>query len=444
MNEWGGKPLPISATCFVDGKLFVRLSGAAPRARGRAGPDRRRDPRTTAACGRAFASRRTHSSPRHGDLWRLSVPSATPPLGLGPTLIEWGGAQRWVWGTATVAEVRESRKQSARPCHGVPPAWRARGRVHAAQSSDRQDSPQSEAAVRPARHLQSRTDVRRPLDRGNAISPTGSRTRPQGKEAEAILRKCVHCGFCTATCPTYQLLGDELDGPRGRIYLIKQMLEGAAVTRTTQLHLDRCLTCRNCESTCPSGVQYGRLVDIGRDIVEKRVPREGRGSLQATAAAEGAAAPGIVRSGDAGSAVWCGPCCRERAEGQDASAASRAQPWPTKQHARKMLVLAGLRAAHHGAEHQRRHGACAGPLRHSADRSRPGGLLRSAALSPERAGRRARRHAAQYRCMVAVRRAGRRGDRHDRFGMRGDGEGVWPSSARRPALCARKRSAFPS
>ena len=84
------------------------------------------------------------------------------------------------------------------------------------------------------------------------------RDTPEGREADAILRSCVHCGFCTATCPTYQLLGDELDGPRGRIYLIKQVLEGDPVTQKTQLHLDRCLTCRNCETTCPSGVQYGR------------------------------------------------------------------------------------------------------------------------------------------------------------------------------------------
>ena len=96
---------------------------------------------------------------------------------------------------------------------------------------------------------------------------------PEGEAAEAILRKCVHCGFCTATCPTYQLLGDELDGPRGRIYLIKQVLEGDTPTRATQVHLDRCLTCRNCETTCPSGVRYGELVDIGRAIVEKRVER---------------------------------------------------------------------------------------------------------------------------------------------------------------------------
>ena len=91
--------------------------------------------------------------------------------------------------------------------------------------------------------------------------------------SEKILRTCVHCGFCTATCPTYQLLGDELDGPRGRIYLMKQVLEGAPVTAATQAHLDRCLTCRNCESTCPSGVQYGRLVEIGRQVVDERVQR---------------------------------------------------------------------------------------------------------------------------------------------------------------------------
>jgi glycolate oxidase iron-sulfur subunit len=91
-----------------------------------------------------------------------------------------------------------------------------------------------------------------------------------GDEAEAILRRCVHCGFCTATCPTYQLLGDELDSPRGRIYLIKEVLEGGPATASTRLHLDRCLTCRNCETTCPSGVEYGRLVDIGRKVVEER------------------------------------------------------------------------------------------------------------------------------------------------------------------------------
>jgi glycolate oxidase iron-sulfur subunit len=94
-----------------------------------------------------------------------------------------------------------------------------------------------------------------------------------GEQANKILRSCVHCGFCNATCPTYQLLGDELDGPRGRIYLIKQTLEGREPTRETQKHLDRCLTCRNCESTCPSGVQYSHLLNIGRALVNEKVAR---------------------------------------------------------------------------------------------------------------------------------------------------------------------------
>ncbi|MDH4134497.1 MAG: glycolate oxidase subunit GlcF, partial [Gammaproteobacteria bacterium] len=103
--------------------------------------------------------------------------------------------------------------------------------------------------------------------------PSALMSSPEIQEAEKILRACVHCGFCNATCPTYQTLGDELDGPRGRIYLIKQMLEGNAVSRRTLTHLDRCLTCRNCETTCPSGVRYGRLLDVGRELAEERVGR---------------------------------------------------------------------------------------------------------------------------------------------------------------------------
>lgn len=96
---------------------------------------------------------------------------------------------------------------------------------------------------------------------------------PEGQEADRILRSCVHCGFCTATCPTYQVLGDELDSPRGRIYLIKEMLENGSASEKTQLHLDRCLTCQSCETTCPSGVEYHKLLSIGRQQVEEQNPR---------------------------------------------------------------------------------------------------------------------------------------------------------------------------
>ncbi|MEE9320144.1 MAG: glycolate oxidase subunit GlcF [Granulosicoccus sp.] len=105
------------------------------------------------------------------------------------------------------------------------------------------------------------------------IAP-GLANDPQAVAAERILRRCVHCGFCLATCPTYDLLGDELDSPRGRIYLIKQVVEGHQPTACTQLHLDRCLTCRNCETTCPSGVEYGQLLDLGRSMVEQQVGRK--------------------------------------------------------------------------------------------------------------------------------------------------------------------------
>jgi glycolate oxidase iron-sulfur subunit len=161
----------------------------------------------------------------------------------------------------------------------------------------------------------------------------------EGEEADAILRACVHCGFCTATCPTYQLLGDELDGPRGRIYLIKQVLEGAEVTASTQLHLDRCLTCRNCETTCPSGVKYGRLVDIGRKVVEERVPRPLGERIKRKLLVEG-----LTRKSLFGVALKAGqifrpllsPALQDKVpQRQDAGV------WPAREHARKMLVLDG-------------------------------------------------------------------------------------------------------
>jgi glycolate oxidase iron-sulfur subunit len=159
-----------------------------------------------------------------------------------------------------------------------------------------------------------------------------------GQDAEAILRKCVHCGFCTATCPTYQLLGDELDGPRGRIYLIKQVLEGAKPTRKTQMHLDRCLTCRNCETTCPSGVQYGHLIDIGRKLVDDKVPRPTGEKALRWALKEGLPSPLF------GPAMKIGQAVRgllPAALQNKVPAKQSTKAWPVREHARKVLMLGG-------------------------------------------------------------------------------------------------------
>ncbi len=162
---------------------------------------------------------------------------------------------------------------------------------------------------------------------------------PEGQEADGILRKCVHCGFCTATCPTYQLLGDELDGPRGRIYLIKQVLEGSEPTKKTQLHLDRCLTCRACETTCPSGVRYGRLAEIGRELIEekvKRTPVEAamRYGLRLVLPYTSRFSP-LLKLGQAMRPILPGPIKRKVPPKQ------RARSWPNARHQRRILVLEG-------------------------------------------------------------------------------------------------------
>jgi len=171
------------------------------------------------------------------------------------------------------------------------------------------------------------------------LSPEFKGTR-DGEAAEAILRKCVHCGFCNATCPTYQLLGDELDGPRGRIYLMKQVLEGGEVTRSTQQHLDRCLTCRNCETTCPSGVEYGKLLDIGRKIVEERVERPILERVMRTALKEGLSSALFAPAMKVGQLVR--PLLPQTLKNKVPQVVSaRSRQWPQREHARKMLMLAG-------------------------------------------------------------------------------------------------------
>jgi len=163
---------------------------------------------------------------------------------------------------------------------------------------------------------------------------------PEGQQAEAILSKCVHCGFCTATCPTYQLLGDELDGPRGRIYLIKQVLEGVQPSRSTQEHLDRCLTCRNCETTCPSGVQYGQLVEIGRNIVEAKVERPAKERAVRWLLKEGLTSAAFKPAMKLGQMVrpLLPAGLRDKVPGR---APARAHDWPTRSHPRKVGLLLG-------------------------------------------------------------------------------------------------------
>ena len=171
------------------------------------------------------------------------------------------------------------------------------------------------------------------------LSPEHAGTA-DGEAARALLQKCVHCGFCTATCPTYQLLGDELDGPRGRIYQIKNLLEGEAPTRELQTHLDRCLTCRNCESTCPSGVQYGELAEIGRRLVDARVERLATERLVRWALKEGLTSPLFAPALQLGQVVR--PLLPETLQAKvPERREADARGWPQQRHARRMLMLAG-------------------------------------------------------------------------------------------------------
>jgi len=169
--------------------------------------------------------------------------------------------------------------------------------------------------------------------------PSEFRATEIGRQIDSILRSCVHCGFCNATCPTYQLLGDELDGPRGRIYQIKQMLESGNATRLTQTHLDRCLTCRNCETTCPSGVQYSRLLDVGRYWLAENVPRRRLDSLfrkfLVIVFSSSARFTIVLRLGQFLRLFLFGALRRKIPKYQPV------KPWPTHQHKRKMIVLSG-------------------------------------------------------------------------------------------------------
>lgn len=165
------------------------------------------------------------------------------------------------------------------------------------------------------------------------------RATPYGSEADTILRRCVHCGFCNATCPTYQLTGDELDGPRGRIYLIKAMLEGEPAGEATRLHLDRCLACRSCETTCPSGVEYARLLDTGRALLEARGGRAWPSRAARWLLRRVLTRPSLVRAALA--LGWLARPLLPRALRGRIPLRRRRQIWPHPRHARRMLILEG-------------------------------------------------------------------------------------------------------
>jgi glycolate oxidase iron-sulfur subunit len=252
----------------------------------------------------------------------------------------------------------------------------------------------------------------------------------------------VHCGFCTATCPTYQLLGDELDGPRGRIYLMKQVLEGEAPTRKTQLHLDRCLTCRNCESTCPSGVRYGHLVDIGRKIVDAKVPRP-PGEKALRWALEGRPALAAVSARPWRWARLVRGLLPAALQGQGAAQSQDAGTWPTRTHARKVLMLAGcvqpammpninsatarvLDAAGIQTVVEGNAGCCGAVKFHLNDQD--GGMAQM------------RANIDAWWPHVQWARQRRGGHRHERVGLRRHGQGIRPHPARRPGLCRQGRA----
>ena len=254
----------------------------------------------------------------------------------GAQLIEWGGALRWLRSDAPA----ETLRARARDLGGHATLFRG--------PSPRREvfTPLSPGLLaihrrlkqefRSRRHLQSRPTVRGVLMQTQL--PEKQANGPLASTAAELIGRCVHCGFCNATCPTYQLLGDERDGPRGRIYLIKQMLEGNVPTSRTQQHLDRCLTCRACETTCPSGVEYGRLVDIGREVLAERAPRPLAERLRrrwlANFLTSPAFAPLLALGRRVRPLLPASLAARIPASGPAAA-------WPQQRHARRVVLLGG-------------------------------------------------------------------------------------------------------
>ena len=284
LNGWGGQPLPLNAsrwTADAGGTLWLRLRGAAAAvasACAHLGGERQDDAQAQAEWQAARDQRLAwfgDGAGTGGDLWRLSVPQTAPVLALdGAPLVEWHGGQRWYVASAGESErLRAAAARRRRPRDPVPTRrLRPHGRkIRRARTRAGAHPCRADTRIRPPRRLRPRTPPSRRLTRMQTDLAPEFQGTADGKEAEAILRKCVHCGFCTATCPTYQLLGDELDGPRGRIYLIKQVLEGEAPTRSDPAAPRPLPDLPQLRKHLPvSGVQYGHLVDIGRQASSMR------------------------------------------------------------------------------------------------------------------------------------------------------------------------------
>ena len=253
----------------------------------------------------------------------------------GEQLIDWGGALRWLKSTAEDNQI-----------HRI--ARNAGGHATRFSAGDGGFAPLSAPLFRYHQQLKQQLDpcgvfacTRNFEEQAMQTQLTEEmRQNARALEADSILRACVHCGFCTATCPTYQLLGDELDGPRGRIYLIKQVLEGNEVTLKTQEHLDRCLTCRNCETTCPSGVRYHNLLDIGRDIVEQKVKRPLPERMLREGLRQVVPRPAVFRALTQVGLVLR-PFLPEQVRAKLPAETVKAKPRPPLRHKRRVLMLEG-------------------------------------------------------------------------------------------------------
>ncbi|MEW5314959.1 MAG: hypothetical protein WDW38_006418 [Sanguina aurantia] len=297
---WQRAALPITGACWVDGALHIRLEGGA------GSVDAAADRLGGNTIEPAFwDDLREHRLPFFQDprpLWRLSVPvNALLPELPGEVIVDWAGAQRWLKSDASADVIRALAHTAGGHATCFTPA-----------SGHEPFHPLAEALL----HYQ------------------------QQLKPEQIIRSCVHCGFCNATCPTYQILGNELDGPRGRIYLIKQLLEGEPVTEKTQLHLDRCLSCRNCETTCPSGVKYHSLLDIGREELERRVERPlGERALRTglrQVIPNPAVFSALLKTGQ-----LFRPLLPDALKKKIPSSTTAPKPRPATQHARYVLMLEG-------------------------------------------------------------------------------------------------------